>query len=410
MPFPSARSFVGVAVDANNGYISTAVAAAATSVTLTGINGTIGSTGSLIIVDGVNTETVTISANSSGTLTVSALSYAHAANTYCYYQSSGNVGPTAYVPLTKFTLDDDYTQLYDEGYRGSMAKHYGVTQGMRGGKVTFDGDLFADTFGYFLGCLMGSYDYTATTGGNPTKYAFSPKNVSGSNDQPPNYLFYVYNPAGASGGAGTTRVFAVSSVIDLTVKIDPAALMTYTVNIQAYASGLVANPGTLPPTFSSFTPVPSRVASASLDSTNTQLVESAEITFKREEAGPIMTIQGIQDPLEIFVGPLTVTGKITMVMNDETQLKYYLNGTQSKSLTLTANQGSGTAANGLTVQVTKPNWEQVKVLQQGKAYVQVELPFTAIANTTDASTAGSGLSPAKVTLSTGTTTGATQYG
>ena len=35
--------------------------------------------------------------------------------------------------------------------------------------------------------------------------------------------------------------------------------------------------------------------------------------------------------------------------------------------------------------------------------------FVALANSTDVSTAGGGLSPALVTLSTGTTTGSTKY-
>jgi hypothetical protein len=90
------------------------------------------------------------------------------------------------------------------------------------------------------------------------------------------------------------------------------------------------------------------------------------------------------------------------------QFNNYINASQPTVL-LTANQGTGTAANGLKIQTTKSNYETVKVLQEGKAWVQLEVPFTAIANSTDKSTAGAGLSPALTTLSTGTTTGSTLY-
>ena len=123
----------------------------------------------------------------------------------------------------------------------------------------------------------------------------------------------------------------------------------------------------------------------------------------------IFTLQGIQDPLAIFSGPLAVSAKASLVIDDDVQLLNYINQSQPSFL-LTANQGTGTSTNGVKVQTTKANYENVKkVIDTGKGYVTLEVPFTALANTTDKSTAGGGYSPALVTLSTGTTTGSTTY-
>jgi hypothetical protein len=161
---------------------------------------------------------------------------------------------------------------------------------------------------------------------------------------------------------------------------------------MGFASGVVANPATIPPAYSAFTVIPSRVAFCTIGGTITPKVMNYEINLKREEFGEIPTLQGIQDPLAIFAGPAVASCKSLLVVDDDVQLLNYLNGSQPSFL-LTANQGSGSAANGVKVQTTKANYEAVKVIQDGKAYITLEVPFTAIANSTDKSTAGGGLSP-----------------
>ena len=412
MPQPVYRSFVGVAKDTTNANLQVNHIAGATTLTLRSIvqAGTLltvsGATVSAVIVDGPLTETVACSGNATGTtdgstIACAATTNAHSANVYVYFQLTASIGPTAYIPVTKIDFSDDYAQLYDQGFRGSNVKNYGAVQGVRQANFGLDGDVFADSFGYILASLNGAYDYTATGGGNPTTYAFSPLNTGTA--QPTPYLFYDYNP-----GAANTRVFAKSVCSDLTIKADPGALLGYTSTFKSFASGVVANPATIPPTFSSFTTVPSRVGTVTIGGTVTAKVLTGEWNFKREEFGEIPTLQGIQDPLAIWAGPLALTAKATIVVDDDVQLLNYINASQPSFL-LTANQSTGTAANGIKIQTTKANYEQVKVIQGGKGYVTLEVPFTAIANSTDKSTAGGGLSPALVTLSTGTTTGATLY-
>ena len=473
------RSWIGVAKDTQNANLSAAVAAGATSLTLkniTAASSTVGATYSVVIVDGVLTETVIPSGTISGvtdgsTLAIAATANAHSANAYVYFQLTASVGPTAYMPVTSMDFSDDYVQLYDKGMRGSQADIYGAQQGTRVGNISLAGDIFPDTFGYLLSSFFGAYDYTATAGIVPTQYAFSPQNTG--NGQPSSYLYYDYNP-----GASNTRVYAKAVCSDLAIKFAPGALAGYTATIKSFASGVVNNPATIPPAFSSFTPLPARTATASIgklltgassvttantvastsglavgmllsvvggtgafaagttvasitDATHfvssaaaspalsgatvsasaiTGKVMTADYSFKRQAFGEIFTLQGVQDPLAIFSGPVAASVKTSIIVDDDVQLLNYINQSQP-SFSLTARIGQGAAAtdNGVAVQTSVVNYEAVKVVQHGKAYVTLDVPFQAIANATDKTTAGGGLSPALVTLSTKVTGTSTLY-
>ena len=413
-PQSAHRLFVGLDKDTINANLSSAVNAGASG-TLTlknivGATGTLttgGATYSVVIVDGVNTETLVCSGNASGVADGSTIAftgtttYAHAANVYVYFKVTASFySNVIWTALTKFDPKETYVQLYDKGYRGSQATIFGAQQGTRISDLSLDGDFFPDSAGMLLSSLFGAYDYTGTSGGNPTTYAFSP--LSTGNGQPNSILVYWYNPANSN-----TRVFAQAKVSDLTIKFDPGALISHSTSIKSFASGVVTNPGTVPPTFSSFTPTPARVGTVSIGGTITGFVESAEYAFKREEFGEIYTLQGVQDPTAIFGGPVSLTTKFTMVANDDAQFLNYVNQSQP-SFKITATIGATTAANGITIQCTKANYEAVSYMPKG-AYMEVGGNFVALANTTDASTAGGGLSPALVTLSTGTSTGSTKY-
>jgi hypothetical protein len=328
--------------------------------------------------------------------------------TYCYFQAAAAPTP-AFVSVTKIDAQDNIAMLQDKGFRGSMASEFGVQQGMRIGKLSFDGDFFPDTAGYWLATLFGYYTGTAfVSTSSAGTYSFSQANASPSNSpgQPAPLLVYVYQPQ-----SSTTRVFARAVASDFTLKVDPGALMGYSVSLMSSASGIVNNPATIPPALSSVTPVASRVATMSIGGAATAKVLSAEFAWKRGEAGEINTLQGIQDPLELFVGPLDLSIKAKVVPADDTELNYFLNGTQN-GITLTATQGvtaSGTL-NGIVVQCTSVNYNDANVTRD-KAYIEVDLDIDALANTTDRATGvTTGYSPSKVTLSTGQAGTATQYG
>ena len=405
----SRRSWIGIQPTAADGILSTSYAAGVTSIVLSNVQTwlTAPATGQvMVIVDGYNTEQVTVTTYATGTVTCPITVNAHGAGCYVYFQAAAVPTLAAYIPVTKMDAQDNIAMMGDKGFRGSQASEYGVQQGMRIGKLSIDGDFFPDTAGYFLASLFGYYKYVATVAStSPTTYAFSQCNSAPANTpgQPAPILVYAYNPSN-----GNTRVFARAVASDFTLKVDPASLMSFSCNLMSYASGVVTSPTSIPPAFSSFTPVASRVATMSLAGSTSIKVETAEFAWKRGEAAAINTLQGIQDPMALFVGPLDLSIKAKLVCDSDTELNYFLKGTQN-ALKLTATQGTTDQVNGITVQCTKVNYNDANI-SRDKAYVELTCDIDAIANTTDVATGGNGYSPALVTLSTNGTGTALQYG
>ena len=411
-PQSNFRSFIGVYKDTINGYISANYASGVTSIVIQNVVGTPATGKTMTIVDGPLTEQVTVSGYSAGTVTCAATANAHQANVYVFFQTTSGIAPASLLRVTKIDFSDNYdNKLYDMGHRGSQAQIYGAQQGMRLGNISIEGDLFPDEFGWLCGSFFGAYDYTVTSGSSPTTYAFSPANAAASNGQPTPYVFYDYNP-----GDNTLRVFAKAVVSDLAISFDPTALTKWTATAMSFASGVITAPTVataLAVGFSSFKPLPSRQGSVTIASTYSGFVEKADYAFKREEFAAINTLQGIQDPLALFGGPISCSVKVSMIMVDDGLLNDYINQTQP-AIVLTALQGTGTGpnpgipsttgTNGIVIQTTQSNFVDVKTVQSG-AYVTLDGSFDALSNPTDATTAGTGYSPAKVTLSVGTNTG-----
>ena len=407
MPASTRRSWIGVAPTQSDSTLTTACTSAATTLSIatptTWSTATPSGVSSIVIVDGNKTEQLAVTSYSAGTVTTAATANAHPIGTYVYFQATGTA-PAAFVPVTKIDAQDNIAMLGDKGFRGSMASEFGVQQGMRGGKLSFDGDFFADTVGYWLNSLFGFYAYTV---GTPYVYAFSQANTTptASPGQPAPLLVYVYNPV-----SSTTRVFARCVVDSFSLKVDPGALMSYSASIMAFSSGIVTNPTTVPPAFSTFTPVASRVATMSINGSANAKVLSADYSWKRDSAVAINTLQGIQDPLQNYVGPLDLSIKAKIVPSDDTELNLYLNGTQVPMvLTALAGTAATATANGITVQNTLVNINDANVTRD-KAYVEIDLDIDALANSTDVASGAGGLSSSKVTLSTAATGTATQYG
>ena len=406
MPASSRRSWIGVAPTQADGTLSATYAGGVTSVTISNLTTwtTAAATGQyMVIVDGNNTEQVGPITLTGSVVSGITTANAHSANCYVYFQTGANASPAA-VSVTKIDAQDNIAMLGDKGFRGSMASEFGVAQGMRVGKLSFDADFFADAAGYFFNALFGYYAYTS---GTPNVYAFSQANnatPTATPGQPAPLLVYVYNPQ-----SSTTRVFARCVSDSLTLKVDPGSLMSYSVTLMGLASGIVTGPTTIPPAYTTFTPVPSRVATMSINSAANLKVLSAEYAWKRDNAEAINTLQGIQDPLALYVGPLDLSIKAKIVPSNDTELNFFLNGTQVP-MTLTAVSGTGAAANGVTVQTTLVNFNDANVTRD-KSYVEIDIDADALANATDrVDTTVGGLSSSKVTLSTAAAGTSTQYG
>lgn len=386
MPNPVYRSFLGVAKESTTTTLAASVAAGATSVTVVG-TGVAAST-TIFIWDGPNSESRAVTAGGgTSTLTVAALTYAHSANCYVTAQLTASVGPTNYIPVTTLQPADHYDMLEDKGLRGSMGEIYNVVQGVRWSEISLAGDCFPDTIGFLLGGVFGATDFT---GGTPNQHAFSVKNTG--NGQPTSYTFYDFDVV-------NTRGYAGSKISELGFKFDATGLLTWSAKTMGFASGVVANPTS---SFSAITPLPAWLGVATVGGTSNLLVTDGEVNIKRA-VSKIDTHDGVQDPYSIFAGALTVDGKVTFVMEDDTQLLNYINNSQP-SLDFTWSSGTGASQTAITFHMTKAAYTTGQP-ERGKDYIALPVSFEGVYNATDATTSGAGLSPIKVTIKNSVATG-----
>jgi Phage tail tube protein len=394
MPLSSFRTWVGGSMDRINGQTSAAITTTTSqAVALSNVVGSIASTGYAFIIDGPNTEVLAYTTGSSsgttGTITVTP-TLSHNANTYVALQATNS--PAFYLPLEKIAPADEYAQLLDQSYQGSSVKTYAAIQGMRTSTWDISGAVFADTFGYLVGGIFGAEDYTA---GTPSQHAFGVDNTT--DQQPTPLILWFYDGL-------NTRVYAGGKFTDLTLTLDPGALMAYTAKFMARASGVYAGSSAIA-SVSTLKPLAAWTGSLTVAGTAVGQAQSFEINFSRQNSENVMALTGQQDPATIWVGPLQVTGKVTYWKNDDVQYNYVTANTQP-AVVITSTQGSGTTT-GLNVQMTKCNVFNPKIVVDSKPYVIEEFEFEGIANSTDATTAGGGVSPAKVTLKNAIASGTT---
>jgi hypothetical protein len=112
---------------------------------------------------------------------------------------------------------------------------------------------------------------------------------------------------------------------------------------------------------------------------------TGNIDMKRP-ATPIYGISNTQDPYQVFLGPLEVTGKITFVMDNDSELLNFLNNTQPA---LVFNWAYGAGASAVQIQATLTKGAYTTgVIERGEDFVQVSVDFNAQANTTDDGASG----------------------
>jgi hypothetical protein len=385
MPLASYRSFMGIAKDTLDTYLSAGVAAGATSVP---VNGTvIPAASTIFFLDGANSESRAVTAGGgTSTLTVAALTNAHSVNTPIYAQLTASLGPTSYIPLTALDYTDTYAMIDDTGIRGSNTDVYGSTQAAGHADITLGGDLIPDMFGYLLGGAFGAVDFAA---GTPNTHTFAQINTAASQGQPTPFLIYIYQGT-------TTRVFAGAKISELVLKIDPSANITWTAKATAFTSILVSTPT---PSYSALQPQAAWQVTPTIGGTSYPNLLSGDVTFKRATVDAINTADSTQAPYKIWVGPLQATGNMLFVMEDETLLTQFLANTQPV-VSLAYTNGTGASQTAMTIQMTKAafltGWKPTIIGKNG--YVELGGPIKGLANTTDANTAGGGYSPARVVL------------
>ena len=377
-PVASQRSFLGVALDEARTLLAAPVTATGTSLTLYDPTG-FTSSGHVTIYDGANTETLAVSALAGSALTVGALVHDHAAGCLITVTAAADA-PADFIPVTTFTPADAITYIEDNGFRGSMVQTYDTVEGPINATYATGGDVFADTIGWFLAGFFGSDDISGAAA--PYTHVFTPKN--NGNGQPKSLTLTDFD-------AIQSRAFPAQMVSDLSFMFNATQALTWTANVTGFASGEVADPTA---SFSTVRITPSWAGACTVAGVWTPRLVSGQLDLKRKLT-VVPTIAGTQNPFCVWVGPVTATGKLSFIAQDETELLDYLNNTQP-ALVLDFLQGSGSSLTEVKFQMSKCAYTAA-TKNRSADYEVIDVTFTARANTTDAgSTAG--MSPIKVTL------------
>ena len=275
------------------------------------------------------------------------------------------VAASDYIKATSFDGDDALDVLMDQGMRGVMATTFGAVAGTRQASFSIEGDVHLDTIGYFLQGIMGGYAVAGV--GDPYTHTFSLDNDRTGDGQCQSYTLWDFNGLQARKYAGATES-------SLSLRFSAQELLTFSSSWSAIASVTDATPS---PSFSTVKPIAGWVGTISHDGGANALVEECEISFSRNVT-PVFTIAGDQDPVQMWQGPLDVSGRLMFLAAAELEFTNYLGVVDVGPIVITFAQ----TTHSLVLTMTSVIYTQAKV-ERGDDFTQVSAQFTAIANVTD---------------------------
>lgn len=303
------------------------------------------------------------------------------------------VAPTDFIPVAKDNLKpvDLVDPLYDTGLRGSNVVNYNYIQGRTRSTFDFGGAVFADTVGYAIAGLLGD---VATTGASaPYTHTISLKNslTSGTDTQPISYTltdFYAVD----------VRSYPGCQFSDFSLKFNADGMLEYDAKTTGWQSETVSDPT---PTFSTVLPTPVWRGTVSIGGSAVATAMEGNIDMTRAVT-PIYGISSTQDPYQVFLGPLEVTGSIKFVMDSDAELTNFLTNAQP-AIVLNWAYGSGASELQVQATITKGAYTAA-VIERGDDFVSVTIELNAQANTTDDGASG-GFAPIKWVLKNAKTSG-----
>lgn len=296
------------------------------------------------------------------------------------------VAATDFIPVMKDSVKpaDVIGALYDTGLRGSNVVNYNYIPGREYSTFDFSSAAFADTIGYALAGIMGS---VATTGASaPFTHTISLKNsqTAAADDQPISYTITDFYSA-------AVRQYPGSQFSDFSLKWNADGLLEY----DAKLTGFPSNTTTVPTaTYSAILPSPVWIGTVSIGGSSVTNNMNGNIDLKRN-ATPVFGVSNTQNPFQVFLGPLEVTGKLEFIMENDTELTRYLNNTQP-AIVLNWSQGAGASLTQIQATITKGAYTAA-LIDRGDDFVKVSVDINGQGNTTDAGTTG-GQAPIKWVL------------
>lgn len=296
------------------------------------------------------------------------------------------VTATNFVPITlnSFKPVDVIAPLYDMGIRGSLAESYNYVQGRRNTTVDFGGSVFADTVGFWIAGVLGDVQTSGSSA--PYTHTIALKNAVGStSDAQPKALtitdFYAAN----------TRQYPGCQITDFGLTFNADGMLEYTVKATGWGSNTTTAPT---PSFTSVLPTQVWTGVVTIGGTTVGYVTTGTLDLSRKTE-VIFGLTGTQNPYQVFLGALTAKGKLTFVMQDDTELTRYLSNTQP-ALTVTFSQGSGSTATEVAFQLSKGAYVTAAI-DRGTEHVTVSVDIEGLGNTSDVGYSG-GYSPVLFTL------------
>ena len=302
-------------------------------------------------------------------------------------------GTPYWIPVSAPQITPNQMFLRDEALRGSPTTVYDQVQGVRHDEFEFKSYLYADTFPVFMRAVLGSTD--TVTGSGPYTHKIKVLNNAATGSQPPTYSILDFDGANYF----TTTGSQADSVV-LTYGAEAAAEATVKFMANPYTSYTTAPTVFATQSLSAEHLIPAWDTAVSIGGTTYTNVTTGELSINRKTQ-PIFTL-GTQAPYNLFAGPIEVTGKFTFVVNSTADV--FTTGTsaygltrspQAISITLTdPNDATSGTQHSANFTMTTAQIQNVK-RTRGKEYTEIEVEFTASANTTDAVT---GYSPIQTTF------------
>ena len=300
------------------------------------------------------------------------------------------VTPTIFIPVLANTLKpvDTYGALYDEGLRGSLVKNYNYIQGRGNSTFDFGGAAFADTIGFPIAGLLGE---DVVSGSAPYVHTIALKNsaTAAADAQPASFTMTDFYSA-------NVRAYAGQQFHDFSLKFTAEGLLEYDAKSTGWLSATASTPT---PSFSTVLPTPVWYGTVSVAGTTVSNATTGNIDMKRPVT-PIFGIGNTQNPYQVFVGALEVTGKVTFLMEADAQLTNYLTNTQP-ALVFNWTQGSGASQTQIQATLTKGAYT-LAAIERSKDFVEVTVDINAQGNLTDSGTVG--YSPIKWVIKNAVTT------
>lgn len=276
------------------------------------------------------------------------------------------VAPTGFIPIRKFTPQDNPTYVEDIGYRGQPVDTFGEYLGVIDSTYTVDGDVYPTSFGTLLANFFGMD--TVTGAAAPYTHTLTAAAVPGS------LTLSDYYVAGF-------RQWPGQKVEKMSLKFTPQSGLTHTTNLIGWPSATGTAPGSL--TFGTNPFYLGWEASLTLGGTANPKLASLTLDLQRTKSATVFSARNSQNPFDTFVGPMAAAWTVEFYMADDTEYTLALSQSlQAVAVTL-AQAGSG---DSLTLKSSAVQWVKPTIDRAGE-YVLVSLQGKAVYNATDAGVA-----------------------